>query len=102
LNREAREGERWAVLGHVAGSEGSFSGVRRRLGRSGLGRYQHRPISTFGTIGMIDKNVDSQGIKCINPLNGFKWIGEKRFNCENKMLEQEYESMVMSTNDDKN
>ncbi|MDR2777012.1 MAG: phospho-sugar mutase [Puniceicoccales bacterium] len=58
-------------------------------------------VKTFVTTPLIDKIANSHGIKCINTLTGFKWIGEKMFDYENRMLEHEYESTGISINYDK-
>ncbi|MDR1528105.1 MAG: phospho-sugar mutase [Puniceicoccales bacterium] len=58
-------------------------------------------IKTFVTTPLIDKIADLHGIKCINTLTGFKWIGEKMFDYENRMLRDEYESTGISINYDK-
>ncbi|MDR1173488.1 MAG: phospho-sugar mutase [Puniceicoccales bacterium] len=58
-------------------------------------------IKTFVTTPLIDKIADLHGIKCINTLTGFKWIGEKMFDYENGMLRNEYESTGISINYDK-
>ncbi|MDR1457665.1 MAG: phospho-sugar mutase [Puniceicoccales bacterium] len=58
-------------------------------------------IKTFVTTPLIDKIADLNGIKCINTLTGFKWIGEKMFDYESGMLGNEYESTGISINYDK-
>ncbi|MDR2603099.1 MAG: phospho-sugar mutase [Puniceicoccales bacterium] len=58
-------------------------------------------IKTFVTTPLIDKIADLHGIKCINTLTGFKWIGEKMLDYENRMLRNEYESTGISINYDK-
>ncbi|MDR2778821.1 MAG: phospho-sugar mutase [Puniceicoccales bacterium] len=58
-------------------------------------------IKTFVTTPLIDKIANLHGIKCINTLTGFKWIGEKIFDYENSMLKQEYELTGISINYDK-
>ncbi|MDR3144273.1 MAG: phospho-sugar mutase [Puniceicoccales bacterium] len=47
-------------------------------------------VKTFVTTPLIDKIASSHGLKCINTLTGFKWIGEKMLAYENEMLEKEY------------
>ncbi|MDR1413517.1 MAG: phospho-sugar mutase [Puniceicoccales bacterium] len=58
-------------------------------------------IKTFVTTPLIDKIASSHGIKCINTLTGFKWIGEKILDYEREMLAREYESSGLSINYDK-
>jgi phosphoglucomutase len=49
-------------------------------------------IKTFVTTPLIDKIAHAHGVKCINTLTGFKWIGEKMLDYENKMLLAERKS----------
>ena len=46
-------------------------------------------IKTFVTTPLIDKIAERNGVKCINTLTGFKWIGQKMLDYENTMLEKE-------------
>ncbi|MDR1432780.1 MAG: phospho-sugar mutase [Puniceicoccales bacterium] len=46
-------------------------------------------IKTFVTTPLVDKIADFHGIKCINTLTGFKWIGAKMLNYETDALAKE-------------
>jgi phosphoglucomutase len=55
-------------------------------------------IKTFVTTPLIDKIANFHGVKCVNTLTGFKWIGEKMLDYENEMLAKELESSGISVN----
>jgi phosphoglucomutase len=57
-------------------------------------------IKTFVTTPLIDKIASAHGVKCINTLTGFKWIGEKMLDYEIEMLAKEYQSTGISVNYD--
>ncbi|MDR1595318.1 MAG: phospho-sugar mutase [Puniceicoccales bacterium] len=57
-------------------------------------------IKTFVTTPLIDKIADFHGVKCINTLTGFKWIGEKMLAYENEMLAKELATSGISVNYD--
>jgi phosphoglucomutase len=58
-------------------------------------------IKTFVTTPLLDKIANAHGIKCINTLTGFKWIGEKMLDYEREMLAEELKSTGLSVNYDK-
>jgi phosphoglucomutase len=47
-------------------------------------------IKTFVTTPLIDKIAAANGVKCVNTLTGFKWIGEKMLDYEQEMLLKEH------------
>ena len=53
-------------------------------------------IKTFVTTPLIDKIAEKQGVKCINTLTGFKWIGAKMLDYEQEMLEKERKASGLS------
>lgn len=55
-------------------------------------------IKTFVTSPLLDKIASSHGIKCINTLTGFKWIGDKMLDYETMMLNKVMKTSGMSLN----
>lgn len=55
-------------------------------------------IKTFVTSPLLDKIASTHGIKCINTLTGFKWIGDKMLDYETIMLNKVMETSGMSLN----
>jgi phosphoglucomutase len=56
-------------------------------------------VKTFVTTPLLDKIAQNFGIKCVNTLTGFKWIGEKMASYERKMLakvEDKFGGMVLN------
>lgn len=53
-------------------------------------------VKTFVTTPLVDKIAASHGIKCINTLTGFKWIGAKMLDYEREMLAKELASTGIS------
>jgi phosphoglucomutase len=55
-------------------------------------------VKTFVTSPLLDKIAEAHGIKCINTLTGFKWIGEK-LNDYETILQNRLKALNLSTID---